>query len=158
MVVVKMNDADCRALIEAAKKAAEFAYRPYSKYNVGAAILTFDNKIYVGCNVENYGYSQTIHAEQAAACNAIAYGALQRALQQGLTKSDFIKALAVFSPKASPTMPCFGCRQFLSEFGTNFTVLVEDANQRILSFNFSELVPNPFSIEAVANSVAQAPV
>src|ERR1700679_3006271 len=65
-----------RALIESSKEACLRAYRPYSNFNVGAAVLTFDGRVYSGCNVENCGYTQTKHAEEVAITTAIADGVL----------------------------------------------------------------------------------
>src|SRR5271170_1147778 len=88
-----------RALIEAAKQACLSAYRPYSNYNVGAAVLTFDGRTYSGCNVENAGYTQTKHAEEVAITTAIADGVLARAEAAGLSQFEAFLAIAVHAPK-----------------------------------------------------------
>jgi len=153
----KAKEAAYRELIEAAKKAAELAYRPYSKYNVGAAVLTFDGTIYPGCNVENCGYSQTVHAEETAVCNAVAHGALKRALDAGLTQFDFIKAVAVHAPKGNDPWPCCNCRQFLNEFGVKFDIIGEGPNGEILCKKLGKLIPNAFPMEEVLASVNGLP-
>ncbi len=149
----KATQVEYRNLIEAAKAAAELAYCPYSQYNVGAAVLTFDGRIYTGCNVENAGYTQTRHAEEAAVLNAIAGGALKRAAEAGLTQFQFIKAIAVHSRKGSDPWPCCNCRQSLSEFGFDFDVIGEGPNNTILCQKLRKLIPYPFPIEKVLASV-----
>jgi cytidine deaminase len=152
-MVSRKKEPGYRQLIEAAKAAAELAYRPYSKYNVGAAVLTFDGKVYVGCNVENAGYSQTVHAEETAICNAIADGALKRALDAGLTQFDFIVAIAVHAPKGSDPWPCCNCRQFMSEFGLKMDVIGYAPDGTILCRKLKKLIPFAFPIEEVLASV-----
>jgi len=97
-------------LMQQAAKVSENAYAPYSKFPVGAALLTKSGNIYVGTNVENAAYGGTICAERAAIVTAISAG-----------ESQF-RAIAVYSPKGSIT-PCGTCRQFISEFGTDIIVL-----------------------------------
>jgi cytidine deaminase len=151
----KRKETTYRELIAAAKSAAELAYRPYSNYCVGAAVLTFDGHIYTGCNVENAGYSQTVHAEETAVCKAISEGALARAEAQGLTQFQFIKAIAVYAPKGSDPWPCCNCRQFLSEFGFKMDVIgyAGTDESKILCKKLGRLIPHPFPIEEVLASV-----
>ena len=92
-------------LIEEAKRALENAYAPYSKFRVGAAILTESGNIYKGCNVENASFGAAICAERTAATSAIA--------AEG--KVGF-KEIAIASESEQPAPPCGICRQFLSEF------------------------------------------
>lgn len=66
-----MNETDKRKLLEAAIKARDGSYSPYSKFAVGAAILTLSGKIYTGANVENASYGMTICAERSAALKAV---------------------------------------------------------------------------------------
>lgn len=151
----RRKEAEYRRLIAAAKAAAELAYRPYSKYNVGAAILTFDGQIYTGCNVENCGYTQTIHAEQTALVKAISEGALKRALDAGLTQFDFIRAIAVYAPKGSDPWPCCNCRQTLNEFGLGMDVIgyAGTDESRVLVKKLRLLIPHAFPMEEVLASV-----
>jgi len=69
-----MNQTIVNKLFEEALKAREKAYAPYSKYKVGAAILTSDDEIITGCNVENASYGLTICAERNAIFSAVAKG------------------------------------------------------------------------------------
>lgn len=93
------------AMLSAARAASLRAYCPYSRFSVGAAILTEDDQIYSGCNVENASFGLTICAERNAIFQAIAAGA--RA----------IRAVVVYTPTQSPTAPCGACRQVINEFG-----------------------------------------
>ncbi len=90
-----------QGLISAAKKAKLTAYAPYSKFHVGAAVLTVDGQIFTGCNIENSSFSLTICAERVAIFKAISHGA-----------SKF-KAIAVISDDHGFTPPCGACRQVL---------------------------------------------
>ena len=64
-------------LMDMAKKAAEYAYVPYSKFPVGAALECSDGTIFTGCNVENAAYGDTICAERTAAVKAVSSGHLR---------------------------------------------------------------------------------
>lgn len=157
MALSKKREAAYRQLIEAAKAASEFAYRPYSDYPVGAALLTFDGHIYTGCNVENCGYTQTIHAEQTALVKAISDGALDRALKAGRTQLNFIVAVAVYAPKGSDPWPCCNCRQTLNEFGVSMDIIGYGPDgSSILVKKLSKLIPFPFPMEEVLASVKAA--
>lgn len=140
-------------LIEAAKDVSRFAYCPYSRYPVGAALLTFDDKIYTGCNVENCSYTQTIHAEHTAIAKAFADGALKRALDAGLTQFDFIRAIAVYSPNSAEPWPSCHGRQALYEFGLDIEVIGLGKDGGIVTKTVGELVPYAFSMDVVLASV-----
>ena len=119
----------------AAREAAEKAYAPYSRFLVGAAILTRGGAVYAGCNVENASYGLSICAERNAATTMVSAGEEDRR----------IKSVAVFSPNASPCFPCGACRQFLREFGCE-EVVVEDASG-LRRYPFKEILPNSFGPE-----------
>lgn len=156
MALSRKREAAYRQLIEAAKAASQFAYRPYSDYPVGAAILTFDGHVYTGCNVENCGYTQTIHAEQTALTKAISEGALARALAAGRTQLNFIVAIAIYAPKGSDPWPCCNCRQTLNEFGLSMDVIGEGPDGSILRKKLKTLIPHAFPMEEVLASVRGA--
>jgi cytidine deaminase len=82
----------------------ERAYAPYSKFSVGAALLTEDGTVFGGVNVENASYGLAICAERTAAVAAVAAGHQQ------------FRAIAIAGPQSTLTAPCGACRQFLNEF------------------------------------------
>jgi cytidine deaminase len=93
------------SLLAEARKAADFAYAPYSRFRVGAALLTDDETVITGCNVENRSFGLTICAERNAVFKAV-----------GLGYRSF-KAVAISTPDSNtPVGPCGACRQVLSEF------------------------------------------
>ncbi len=122
-------------LMNAAREAAGKAYAPYSRFLVGAAILTECGTVHVGCNVENASYGLTICAEQNAATTMVSADPVDRK----------IRSVAVFSPNASPCFPCGACRQWLREFGCD-EVVVEDASG-LRRYPFEEILPNSFGPE-----------
>src|SRR4051812_19314839 len=102
-----------KKLLAAAKAAQRNAHAPYSKFRVGAALLTKSGKIYTGCNVENASYGLTICAERVAITKAVSDG------------HRHFQAIAVVCPSRQPT-PCGACRQFLAEFG-DLTIICADS-------------------------------
>lgn len=111
-----------RRLERAARAAAGASYSPYSKFRVGAAVLSGSGRIYAGCNVENASYGLCTCAERTAICAAAAAG--ERA----------VRAVAVYTPTAAPTMPCGACRQIINEFGPEAVVIsVCDAPGRTIT-------------------------
>lgn len=112
------------------------AYAPYSRFQVGAAVLTPAGQIFVGSNVENASYGLTICAERAAVCAAVAAGHKQ--------------IIAVAVATAGGHSPCGACRQVLSEFGPTMEVLLVDADNsaNVRSTTLDELLPNQFNLES----------
>jgi cytidine deaminase len=94
-------------LLERAKNARERAYAPYSRFKVGAALLTKDGRVFDGCNVENASYGLCNCAERTAFFSAIA---------AGYTRDQFA-ALAVIGDTDGPIAPCGACRQVVIELG-----------------------------------------
>jgi cytidine deaminase len=114
-----LSAATLRRLEKAARAAAAASYSPYSKFRVGAAVLGGSGRIYAGCNVENASYSLCICAERTAICTAVAAGERK------------LRAVLVYTPTPSPTMPCGACRQVIHEFGPQAAVIsVCDTAQR----------------------------
>ncbi|AAO36523.1 cytidine deaminase [Clostridium tetani] len=107
-----MNKIDYKELIKKAMEARELAYVPYSNFKVGAAILTEDNNIYNGCNIENASFGATNCAERTA---------IFKAISEGKTK---IKAIAILGRKDEFTYPCGICRQVIAEFGDKNTIVI----------------------------------
>ncbi len=107
------------ALLAAARVAAGHAYVPYSRFPVGAALLTADGTVVTGCNVENASYGLTVCAERNAVFAAVAAGHRE------------FRAVAVVAPLALGTTPCGACRQVLNEFkpvAGDLTVVLEGAD------------------------------
>lgn len=119
-------------LIATALQARQWAYAPYSKYKVGAALLTSSGKIYDGGNVENAAYPETICAERVAIVKAVSEGELS------------FEAIVVASSNAGS--PCGACRQVMAEFGEDFIVLVVDETGKVChETSVSQLLPAAFS-------------
>jgi cytidine deaminase len=95
---------DKHELIERAKEIRKRAYTPYSKFKVGAALLSKSGKVYEGCNIENAAYPVTCCAERVAIFKAISEGETQ------------FKEMAVVADTKRPVPPCGSCRQVMSEF------------------------------------------
>jgi cytidine deaminase len=121
-------------LIAAALDASRFACAPYSKFNVGAALLLEDGCIVKGANVESVSYGLTCCAERVA---------LFKALTEG--KRNF-QGIAIVAPSQMP-MPCGACRQLLAEYAPKATVLVADSRRPaiIKEFTVKELLPRAFT-------------
>ncbi|MGE6412823.1 cytidine deaminase [Planococcus kocurii] len=123
-------------LMEQAIKARGNAYVPYSKFPVGAALLTAGGKVYVGCNIENAGYSLTNCAERTAVFKAVSEG-----------DKSFV-ALAVSADTSGPVSPCGACRQVLAEFcPPDMPVYLTNLKGDVQETTISELLPGAFSTE-----------
>ncbi len=123
-------------LIEEAKKARELAYVPYSKFPVGAALLTKDGKVYHGCNIENAAYSMCNCAERTAFFKAISEG-----------DKDF-SMLAVVADTDRPCSPCGACRQVISEFcSKDMKVILTNLKGDVLETTVEGLLPGAFNAE-----------
>ena len=129
-----IGERELSALDRAAREAAGRAYCPYSKFPVGAAVLTADGQVHSGCNVENASYGLTICAERNAVFQAVARasGPLR------------IKAVLVYTPTASPTAPCGACRQVLNEFGPDAEVICLCDGPDVIRTTLRELLPRAF--------------
>ena len=110
------------------------AYAPYSKFLVGAALLTEDGQLFAGCNVENASYGLTICAERAVVFAAVAAG--QR------------KLVSLALASVGGVAPCGACRQVLAEFAPDLTIWLVDAEhpQQIVEGNLGDLLPGRFTL------------
>jgi cytidine deaminase len=124
-------------LLAAAREAQKHAYAPYSKFYVGAAILTGDGKTFTGCNVENASYGLTICAERNAIFAAVA---VANAQPQGKIK---LVAVAVVNAQNVPCSPCGACRQVIAEFGRDAVVYYQ-GESGIKEATVKELLPDGF--------------
>lgn len=123
-------------LVRAAAKARNRSVSPYSKFKVGAALLTRSGEIIGGANVESASYGLTCCAERIA---------LFKALTDG--KNDFV-AIAIVAAAPGGPMPCGACRQLLAEYAPEAKVLVADSEdlKTIRAFTVKELLPAAFVI------------
>jgi len=120
-------------LIQQAIRARDNAYAPYSKYKVGAALLTADGKVFLGCNVENASYGPSMCAERVAVFKAVSEGYKE------------FQAIAVATVNGGT--PCGVCRQVLREFAPNLVVVVSDVESNYQVFTLSDLLPHGFGPE-----------
>lgn len=118
-------------LLKAAKKAQASAYAPYSNYPVGAALLSASGKVYLGANVENAAYPDSICAERVAIFKAVTEG--EREFQ----------AIAVVTRDGGT--PCGSCRQVLAEFALDAQVFIaNEAGEVVRENTVLELLPGAF--------------
>jgi len=126
-------------LIAAARAAVGRAYAPYSRYRVGAAVLSDDGRIFSGANVENASYGLTLCAERAAVAAAVAAGARR------------LTAAAIAAARAPAPTPCGACRQVLAEFaGPDAPVYVAAARGPVRRYRLGALLPHGFAFPAPA--------
>jgi len=123
-------------LLHAATKVMKNAYAPFSKFRVGAAILTSKGDIFVGCNVENSSYGMTNCAERTAIFSAIA--------AKGPNLE--IVAVAVTNAQAVACSPCGACRQVIYEFGPDAIIFYQGKDGPKQS-HITELLPEGFRLK-----------
>lgn len=122
-----------KQLIEAATAARDKAYVPYSKFAVGAALLTQSGKIVTGCNIENASYGLTNCAERTAFFKAISEG-----------EQNF-RALAVVADMDGPVQPCGACRQVMVEFcSPDLPVYLSNLRGEVMETTVEGLLPFSF--------------
>lgn len=120
-------------LINKAIEMRERAYVPYSKFPVGAALLTKSGKVYTGCNIENAAYPVSLCAERVAIFKAISDG-----------ETEFVE-MAVAADTERPVPPCGSCRQVMSEFFTSdMTIHLTNLHANTKTVNMEELLPFSF--------------
>ena len=122
-----------RELAKAAQDIKRNAFSPFSKFKVGAAILTEDGTIFSGCNIENSSYGLTICAERVAIFNAVSSGA-----------SNFT-TIAIVSDDPDFTPPCGACRQVLLELAGNIDFVMMDSKNRYKIMKLTSLLPFAFT-------------
>jgi cytidine deaminase len=128
---------DIAALLSAAREARDHAYAPYSNFQVGAAVLTKDGRIFTGCNVENGSYGLCNCAERTALFSAIAAGARRGDLTH----------IAVIADCPGPVSPCGACRQVMIELGGQQLVVIQaNLNDQIVQTTAGDLLPGAFTL------------
>jgi cytidine deaminase len=120
------------SLKEAALRALDNAYAPYSNFRVGAALLTKDGQVITGCNMENSAYGLAICAETLAVASAVS---------QGLTEFD---EMAIATEDSEPTPPCGACRQVLNEFAPKIKISSYTRDGQEATWTLDELLPHAF--------------
>jgi len=131
-----MTDEQKQILIERALTVRQWAYTPYSNYQVGAALLASSGKFYDGCNVENAAYGSSICAERTALVKAVSEGERQ------------FEAVTVVTEAGGS--PCGACRQMLAEFGLDLKVILLNRDGHITSeTTLRDLLPDAFTPESL---------
>lgn len=134
----KISGAISARLEKAARAAAGKSYSPYSKFRVGAAVLTGSGKIFAGCNVENASYGLCNCAERTAIFSAAAAGERN------------VRCVVVYTPTETVTSPCGACRQVINEFGPDARVIsICDSDARI-DTTLAALLPRAFGPKNLA--------
>ena len=131
-----ISRAELEKMMDMAYEAREHAYAPYSHFRVGACLRASDGKYYLGCNIENAGYTPTVCAERTAVFKAVFDG--ERAFD----------AIAIANTGKNPAYPCGVCRQVLREFCKDDMPVYcgNDARQTEL-MTLGELLPKSFGPE-----------
>ena len=129
-----LNPNEIEELLKKAKDATKHSYAPYSNFHVGAAILTRDNNIYTGTNIENASYGLTICAERVAVFKAVSNG-----------EREF-KAIVIYAEGEMP-YPCGACRQVLAEFDNGDMEVIVTNGEKIEKYTLRELLPKTFQFK-----------
>jgi cytidine deaminase len=130
------NNATRERLLESARAAMHNAHAPYSKFKVGAALLTTKGQVFAGCNVENASYGMTNCAERTAIFSAVA----------SLGPTMEIDAIAIVNNHDAPCAPCGACRQVIYEFGPKAIVYFRGAKGQ-KKLKITELLPEGFRLK-----------
>lgn len=130
-------------LIKESTKAKDNSYSPYSKFRVGAALLTDDCQLFTGCNVENASYGLSICAERTA---------IVKAVSSGYRK---FKQLAVSTDMDEYGSPCGACRQFIAEFGLDIVVHLVNRRLECQTTTSGALLPQAFTPDDLARHAKQ---
>ncbi|MDR4949775.1 cytidine deaminase [Neobacillus cucumis] len=131
---------DMQTLIDQAIIARKKAYTPYSNFQVGAAVLTKDKQVFLGCNIENASYGLTNCAERTAIFKAISEGEKE------------IEAIVVVGDTEGPIAPCGACRQVMAEFcDENTKIILTNLKGDRVETTINELLPGFFSSKDLTN-------
>lgn len=142
-----MKEQEIQALIREALKARRNAYTPYSRYQVGAALLAGGGEIYTGCNIENAAYSPTNCAERTAFFKAVSEG-----------RRTFLAIAIVGGPEGDEVTqyayPCGVCRQVMEEFckPESFQIIIARSETDYKCFTLAQLLPCGFGPENLKNA------
>lgn len=139
-----MDEEKITQLTNASRKAMSNAYCPYSKFSVGAAVLTSDGSIITGCNMENAAYTVGICAERCAIASAVSQG-----------KRKFVAIAVSTNIPDDFASPCGACRQVLFEFNPHLQVILTKPDGSHKCISISELLPFAFSPEDLQAGTAK---
>jgi len=129
---------DLRGLQESAEKVCRAAYAPYSRFQVGCAVVSREGRVYSGCNVENSSYGMTMCAERNAIAAAVA---------AGVGKGELL-ALWIYTPGQRPAPPCGACRQVIQEMmHPEARVISSCGCHAAKEWTIETLLPDPFEPE-----------
>lgn len=133
-----IHDLEIKNLLRMANDAMDRSYAPYSGYNVGACLKGVSGAYYLGCNIENAGFSPTNCAERTALFKAVSEGERQ------------FEALAVISNGEQTTLPCGVCRQVLVEFcDADMPIICANRAGKYQIYSLGELLPHAFTPEGM---------
>jgi cytidine deaminase len=136
MIINEGDKMEKSQLLEEAKRAREKAYVPYSKFQVGAALLTAEGDVFHGCNIENAAYSM---------CNCAERTAIFKAVSEGIRE---FAAMAVVADTDGPVSPCGACRQVMSELLQRDTkIYLTNLHGDTTEWTVEQLLPGAFSPE-----------
>ncbi|KAJ9086451.1 hypothetical protein DSO57_1003788 [Entomophthora muscae] len=138
---IQLTSQDIDILVNGALEARNKSYSPYSKFRVGACLMTCGKKVYSGCNVENASYGGTICAERTAFVKAVSEG-----------DKSFL-AIAVATDDDCFASPCGMCRQFMNEFSPSLPVYLVNPNGNYQITNLEELLPQAFGPKNLASRI-----
>jgi cytidine deaminase len=126
---------DYKKLVQHARSARKNSHSPYSRFRVGAALLTSRGKVYTGCNIENSSFGLTICAERTALFSAVSDGV------------HGFKAIAIASDSKDYISPCGACRQVIMDLAGDIEIVLSRKNGDYKVVRMSELLPLPFGDE-----------
>ena len=131
----KVDKAEIQRLVEEAEKILPNSYAPYSGIHVASAVLSENNRVYLGVNVENASYGLTICAERSA---------ISAMISNGDKKPEVV---VVVTDMDKPIPPCGACRQVIAEFNPEATIVLYSVRSReLLITKLDKLFPNPFTL------------
>ena len=133
-----MTEETVRRLVGAARAAAASAAAPYSRYRVGAAVLTASGEIVAGANVEHASFGLSMCAERSAVFSAVSRGLVSAGLP--------LAAVCIHAPQPPDPWPCGACRQVLWEFADEKLPVLVDAGTGIFRATLGELLPRAFRL------------
>ncbi|MBS1015738.1 cytidine deaminase [Acetobacter persici] len=143
-----MDNKTLSDLTQKALAARSNAYAPYSRFHVGAALITEDGQVFSGCNVENAAYPEGVCAEAGAISAMIAAGGSRK-----------IATILVAGKGPAPCLPCGGCRQKIREFATQRTcvLVVDEDGKQLFKDNLHALLPASFGPENLETGTDKTP-